>query len=166
MLSNQKRKRVLFNDCSAAPTYVYDDELCIEEKKALWYQPEEIESFSSEVKRTVQELKQGSDKSLNEEERCLRGLEKYFSSNNKFVQRREVRRTFIKAMLEIQHERRKQIMNDPRGLQILASACSQNARKFARKLAAQDEAEAVQIYLSLQICVDTRWQFVEVAKSA
>jgi hypothetical protein len=105
-------------------------------------QQTEISSFRDNAIRIVHSVRASQDASgLDQEEFCLRGLEK------KMLKKPPP--NFVKRVLALQAKQRQSAIKDPAtGLQLFSEACSKWAKKRATQLAAEDEFEAYQIFMA------------------
>ena len=106
-------------------------------------QQAEIASFRENAIRTVQALNacDGDESELDQEEACLRGLEK------KMLKRPPP--NFVRSLLRLQAHQRKTGKGDlTTSLQLFSIASSKWARKRAIQLAAEDEYDAYHIFMA------------------
>lgn len=81
---------------------------------------------------------------LDQSEHCLRGLED-LQKRGGIKEKKNRTRSLIQGVLDEQFNQRQMGIQDPKGLRMLASACSKQARERALLTGKKDETEAKEI---------------------
>ena len=124
------RKTVSFGDNSETTVKHTKEEL-----EALWYTKSELQNIRNEE---VGLAKDTSEKEVNDEEVCLRGLEPFQEGYDHFKMRRH---NFVVNLLAVQSEMKELHVHDPKGLQAFAAAHSQQDCRDARRRGKRDATE-------------------------
>ena len=102
----------------------------VEEKKALWYNDEDLKNIRIEMEIQAMEGDFG------------RGLESLDDSNNSHTRRKQL----ISTVLALQEEHRENKLVDDKGLARMASALTKDCLKRARRRASADSVDAFRSY--------------------
>eukprot|EP00542_Grammatophora_oceanica_P013171 CAMPEP_0194035162 /NCGR_PEP_ID=MMETSP0009_2-20130614/7623_1 /TAXON_ID=210454 /ORGANISM="Grammatophora oceanica, Strain CCMP 410" /LENGTH=279 /DNA_ID=CAMNT_0038676417 /DNA_START=36 /DNA_END=875 /DNA_ORIENTATION=- len=133
-----KKRRVQFDDRVGKADS--DDVI---EGAHIWYSKQELASMKDEAKTTVRALRDvgWNPKALDESRYCLRGLEDW-KTRTALRDKKSRIQNIVGGVLEEQANQKKMGISDPKGIQVLASACSKSARERALRIGVSDAQEA------------------------
>eukprot|EP00545_Synedropsis_sp_CCMP1620_P009871 CAMPEP_0119004132 /NCGR_PEP_ID=MMETSP1176-20130426/971_1 /TAXON_ID=265551 /ORGANISM="Synedropsis recta cf, Strain CCMP1620" /LENGTH=203 /DNA_ID=CAMNT_0006955809 /DNA_START=170 /DNA_END=781 /DNA_ORIENTATION=+ len=117
------------------------------EDPQMWYSSSDLQSVREESKSTLKAFKKVgfNATALDEDTHCLRGLE-HFQKHGGVREKKSRTRSLIQGVLDEQFNQRQMGITDPKGLQVLASACSKQARERALFAAKNDEKEVKEMF--------------------
>jgi hypothetical protein len=106
-----------------------------------------LQAVRQESKTTLKALKKAgfNATALDEDVYCLRGLED-LQKHGGVREKKSRTQSLIQGVLDEQFNQRQMGITDPKGLQVLASACSKQARERALFAAKNDEKEVNEMF--------------------